>query len=200
MAIPKGSLAKLAVGAIGIVFGDIGTSPIYAFRETFAGHHTLIPDPLHIYGVLSLIFWSMMIIVTLKYVTIIMRADNKGEGGSLALLALINRSLGGKKRVDRRHRPARRLRDRLFYGDSMITPAMSVLSAVEGLTTVKPGFEPFVIPMAIGILVALFAIQWRGTAKVGLMFGPIMLVYFADDRGARRDAHRATSRRSSWRC
>jgi KUP system potassium uptake protein len=92
----QGPLYKLAIGAIGIVFGDIGTSPIYAFRETFAGHHTLIPDRLHIYGVLSLIFWSMMIIVTLKYVTIIMRADNKGEGGSLALLALINRTLGGK--------------------------------------------------------------------------------------------------------
>src|SRR5687768_14165439 len=94
----RGSLAKLAVGAIGIVFGDIGTSPIYAFRETFSGHHTLVPDALHIYGVLSLIFWSMMIIVTLKYVSIIMRADNKGEGGSLALLALINREIGtGKK-------------------------------------------------------------------------------------------------------
>ncbi len=88
----QGSLAKMAVGAIGIVFGDIGTSPIYAFRETFAGHHTLAPDQLHIYGVLSLIFWSMMIIVTIKYVSIIMRADNMGEGGSLALLALINRS------------------------------------------------------------------------------------------------------------
>ena len=96
----QGSLAKLAIGAIGIVYGDIGTSPIYAFRETFAGHHHLVPDTLHIYGVLSLIFWSMMIIVTLKYVSIIMRADNKGEGGSLALLALINRSVsgGGKER------------------------------------------------------------------------------------------------------
>src|SRR5512139_3721602 len=93
----KGSLAKLMVGAVGIVYGDIGTSPIYAFRETFAGHHTLAPDALHIYGILSLIFWSMMIIVTLKYVTIIMRADNKGEGGSLALLALINRSADRKK-------------------------------------------------------------------------------------------------------
>src|SRR5438067_4066242 len=92
-----GSLPKLAVGAIGIVYGDIGTSPIYAFRETFAGHHTLAPDPLHIYGVLSLIFWSMMIIVTLKYVTIIMRADNKGEGGSLALLALISRKTERRK-------------------------------------------------------------------------------------------------------
>src|SRR5690348_3139818 len=95
---PQGPLYKLAIGAIGIVFGDIGTSPIYAFRETFAGHHTLVPDRMHIFGVLSLIFWSMMIIVTLKYVSIIMRADNKGEGGSLALLALINRSLSGKKR------------------------------------------------------------------------------------------------------
>ena len=94
----QGSLAKMAVGAIGIVFGDIGTSPIYAFRETFAGHHTLSPDQLHIYGVLSLIFWSMMIIVTIKYVMIIMRADNKGEGGSLALLALINRSTTSTKK------------------------------------------------------------------------------------------------------
>ena len=108
----QGPLYKLAVGAIGIVFGDIGTSPIYAFRETFAGHHTLMPDQLHIYGVLSLIFWSMMIIVTLKYVTIIMRADNKGEGGSLALLALINRTLERQEEVDQRDRPARRVRDR----------------------------------------------------------------------------------------
>jgi KUP system potassium uptake protein len=179
---PEGSLAKLAVGAIGIVYGDIGTSPIYAFRETFAGHHKLIPDSLHIYGVLSLIFWSMMIIVTLKYVSIIMRADNKGEGGSLALLALINRSLGGEK--------GRRkwtggivllgvFATALFYGDSMITPAISVLSAVEGLKTVNPAMTPYVVPIAIGILVALFAIQSRGTAKVGLMFAPIMLIYFA---------------------
>src|SRR3954471_6305881 len=94
-----GPLYKLVIGAIGIVYGDIGTSPIYAFRETFAGRHTLIPDKLHIFGVLSLIFYSMMIIVTIKYVTIIMRADNKGEGGSLALLALINRSLGGKRKM-----------------------------------------------------------------------------------------------------
>src|SRR3954469_24485441 len=93
----QGPLYKLAIGAIGIVFGDIGTSPIYAFRETFAGHHTLVPDQLHIYGVLSLVFWSMMLMVTLKYVAVIMRADNKGEGGSLALLALINRSTPGKR-------------------------------------------------------------------------------------------------------
>ena len=133
----QGPLYKLAIGAIGIVFGDIGTSPIYAFRETFAGHHTLIPDRLHIYGVLSLIFWSMMIIVTLKYVTIIMRADNKGEGGSLALLALINRTLGGKKRWTGGIVMLGVFATALFYGDSMITPAMSVLSAVEGLKTVN---------------------------------------------------------------
>ena len=176
----QGSLAKLMVGAVGIVFGDIGTSPIYAFRETFAGHHQLVPDALHIYGVLSLIFWSMLIIVALKYVTIIMRADNKGEGGSLALLALINRTTaeGEKKKWTLGIVMLGVFATALFYGDSMITPAISVLSAVEGLTTVQAGFEPYVVPTAIGILVGLFAIQARGTAKVGLLFGPIMLVYF----------------------
>jgi KUP system potassium uptake protein len=177
----QGSLAKLMVGAVGIVFGDIGTSPIYAFRETFAGHHSLEPDALHIYGVLSLIFWSMLIIVALKYVTIIMRADNKGEGGSLALLALINRTVteGEKKKWTMGIVLLGVFATALFYGDSMITPAISVLSAVEGLTTVQAGFEPYVVPTAVGILVGLFAIQSRGTAKVGLMFGPIMLVYFS---------------------
>ena len=173
-----GSLAKLAVGAVGIVFGDIGTSPIYAFRETFAGHHTLRVDQMHVYGVLSLIFWSMMIIVTLKYVTIIMRADNKGEGGSLALLALINRQLGGKKRWTAGIVLLGVFATALFYGDSMITPAISVLSAVEGLTTVHPDLQPWVIPIAVGILVGLFAIQSHGTARVGALFGPVMLFYF----------------------
>ncbi|HEY0165097.1 MAG TPA: KUP/HAK/KT family potassium transporter, partial [Sphingomicrobium sp.] len=147
----EGSLAKLAVGAIGIVFGDIGTSPIYAFRETFAGHHTLAPDQLHIYGVLSLIFWSMMIIVTTKYLMVIMRADNKGEGGSLALLALINRSQGGQKRWTAGIILLGVFATALFYGDSMITPAVSVLSAVEGLTTWQAGLAPYVIPIAVGI-------------------------------------------------
>ena len=173
-----GSLTKLAVGAIGIVFGDIGTSPIYAFRETFAGHHTLHVDQLHVYGVLSLIFWSMMIIVSLKYVTIIMRADNKGEGGSLALLALINRQLGGKKRWTAGIVLLGVFATALFYGDSMITPAVSVLSAVEGLTTVNAGLQQWVIPIAVAILIGLFAIQSHGTARVGALFGPIMLLYF----------------------
>jgi KUP system potassium uptake protein len=174
----QGPLYKLAIGAVGIVFGDIGTSPIYAFRETFAGHHQLIPDALHIYGVLSLIFWSMMVIVTLKYVTIVMRADNKGEGGSLALLALINRTLGQSRRWTTGLILLGVFATALFYGDSMITPAISVLSAVEGLTTVNAQLQPFVIPIAIGILVGLFAIQARGTAKVGLLFGPVMILYF----------------------
>ncbi len=173
-----GPLHKLAIAAIGIVYGDIGTSPIYAFRETFAGHHTLTPDRLHIYGVLSLIFWSMMIIVTLKYVTVVMRADNKGEGGSLALLALINRSMTDRKAWTGSIILMGVFATALFYGDSMITPAISVLSAVEGLTTVNPRLEPWVIPIAITILVGLFAIQRRGTAKVGALFGPVMLFYF----------------------
>jgi KUP system potassium uptake protein len=175
----QGSLAKLMLGAAGVVFGDIGTSPIYAFRETFAGHHTLEPDQLHIYGVLSLIFWSMMIIVTLKYVTIIMRADNKGEGGSLALLALINRSTGTTRRWTAGIVMLGVFATALFYGDSMITPAISVLSAVEGLTTVNSAFEPYVLPICIAILVGLFMIQSRGTAQVGNLFGPVMIVYFA---------------------
>ncbi len=174
---PSGSLTKMVVGAVGIVFGDIGTSPIYAFRETFAGHHVLAPDVSHIYGVLSLIFWSMMIVVTFKYVTIIMRADNKGEGGSLALLAMINRKTEGARWTA----PIVLLgvfATALFYGDSMITPAMSVLSAAEGLQVVNPGFAPWVLPISGGILVGLFAIQARGTALVGSFFGPIMVIYF----------------------
>jgi KUP system potassium uptake protein len=174
----QGPIYKLAIAAVGIVYGDIGTSPIYAFRETFAGHHTLRPDQLHIWGVLSLIFWSMMIIVTLKYVTIVMRADNKGEGGSLALLALINRQLHGKKKWTGGIVLMGVFATALFYGDSMITPAVTVLSAVEGLTTVNAGLQPFVIPIAIGILVGLFAIQSHGTARVGALFGPVMLFYF----------------------
>jgi KUP system potassium uptake protein len=181
----QGPLYKMAIGAIGVVFGDIGTSPIYSFRETFAGHHPLAPSQFHIHAVLSMIFWSMMIVVTLKYVMIIMRADNKGEGGSLALLALINRSMGGKdgKKNGKKKWTSGIIllgvfATALFYGDSMITPAISVLSAVEGLTTVNAGLQPFVVPIAIGILIGLFAIQSHGTARVGLMFGPVMLIYF----------------------
>ncbi len=174
---PDGAV-KLAVGAIGVVFGDIGTSPLYAFKETFVGHHPLAVDQLHIFGVVSLIFWSMMLIVTIKYVSVIMRADNRGEGGSLTLLALISRLSPGAGR-------ARWLvllgvmATALFFGDAIITPAMSVLSAVEGLIVVEASLQPVVVPIAITILIGLFVIQSRGTAKVGALFGPIMIFYFS---------------------
>lgn len=173
-----GPLFKLAIGAIGIVFGDIGTSPLYAFRETFAGHHPLALDAEHIMGVISLMFWSMMLVVTLKYVTIIMRADNKGEGGSLALLALINRSEGQKKRWTAGIVLLGVFATALFYGDSMITPAVSVLSAVEGLAVYNSAFAPAILPIAVIILLGLFGIQRAGTSRVAALFGPIMLLYF----------------------
>ncbi|AKM10579.1 potassium transporter Kup [Croceicoccus naphthovorans] len=169
--------AKLAVGAIGIVFGDIGTSPLYAFRETFVGPHPLTLDRLHVLGVVSLIFWSMTLVVAVQYVTILMRADNKGQGGSLALVALISQHIG-RSRYGWLAVLLGVFATSLFYGDSMITPAISVLSAVEGLTVVDPAFGRFVIPIALVLLVALFVLQKRGTAKVGALFGPVMIVYF----------------------
>ena len=175
---PNEGLATLAVGAIGVVFGDIGTSPLYALKESFIGHHPLAVDRAHIFGVLSLIFWTMMLIVTIKYVFVILKADNKGEGGSLALLALIGRRLGtGRWSVGMTVLGL--IATALFYGDAIITPAVSVLSAVEGLTVVHEAFAELVLPISIAILIALFAIQARGTAAVARLFGPVMLVYFA---------------------
>ncbi|MBY0519243.1 MAG: potassium transporter Kup [Sphingomonas sp.] len=162
---------------MGVVFGDIGTSPLYALRETFAGHHPLTPDMFHIMGVVSLIFWSMMIVVTFKYVGVIMRIDNRGAGGSLALLALVS----GRTKTQRWSTGIMLLgvlATALFYGDAMITPAVSVLSAVEGITVAAPGFGNLVLPLAVAILVLLFSIQQGGSARVGLFFGPVMLVYF----------------------
>mgnify|MGYP006266033753 FL=1 len=172
------SKAALAVGAIGIVFGDIGTSPLYAFRETFVGRSTVQLDTAHVLGVISLIFWSMTLVVAIQYVTILMRADNKGQGGSLALVALISRSLS-KSRYGWIAVLLGVFATSLFYGDSMITPAISVLSAVEGLTVVDEGLEQFVIPIALALLVFLFVLQKRGTAKVGALFAPVMIVYFS---------------------
>ena len=172
-----GTKAALAFGAIGIVFGDIGTSPLYAFRETFLGEHSLAIDKLHIYGVVSLIFWSMTLIVSLQYVTILMRADNKGQGGTLALVAMLSRHVGGS-RYAWLTVVLGVFATALFYGDSMITPAISVLSAVEGLTVVNSRLEPLVIPIALVLLIFLFLIQRRGTAKVGALFAPVMVVYF----------------------
>jgi KUP system potassium uptake protein len=170
-------LAKLALGAIGVVYGDIGTSPLYSMREIFVGHHKLAVDPLHILGVISLIFWSLIIIVTIKYIFLILRADNKGEGGSLALLALIQRRSGGGRWTSGLVMLGV-LATALFFGDCMITPAMSVMSAVEGLETIHEGFTSFVLPISAVILIALFLVQSRGTDLIGRFFGPIMMVYF----------------------
>ena len=168
---------KLAVGAIGIVFGDIGTSPLYAFRETFVGPHPLAIDDLHIFGVISLIFWSMTLIVSIQYVTILMNADNKGQGGTLALVALMSRKIG-RTRYAWLTVLLAVFATALFYGDSMITPAISVLSAVEGLTVVDRRLSGLVIPISLVLLIGLFIIQKRGTTRVGALFAPIMLVYF----------------------
>src|SRR6476646_5969716 len=169
---PREALPKLMLGAIGIVYGDIGTSPLYTMKESFLGPHPLAVDRLHIFGVLSLIFWTLMMIVTFKYVSVAMRADNRGEGGSFALLSLIARNLQGKKKWTPTLVILGVLATCLFYGDAMITPAISVLSAVEGLTIVQACLQPVVVPISIGILVALFLVQARGTAKVGNLFAP----------------------------
>ncbi|WP_240338916.1 potassium transporter Kup [Novosphingobium sp. BW1] len=173
-----GNVAKLAFGAVGVVFGDIGTSPIYAFRETFVGPHPLAIDELHILGVVSLIFWSMTLVVAVQYVGILMRADNKGQGGSLALVALISGAIK-KSRYGGLIVMLGVFATALFYGDSMITPAVSVLSAVEGLTVVQSNLAPFVMPIALILLVGLFVLQKSGTAKVGALFAPVMVTYFS---------------------
>ena len=169
--------ATLIVGAIGVVFGDIGTSPLYALKETFAGHHPIAVEPASVLGVLSLIFWTIMALVTLKYVAIIMRADNRGEGGSLALLARVaelTKDSGATWFVTMLGIFAAAL----FYGDSMITPAISVLSAVEGLEVVAPQFKNYVLPLTVVVLTGLFWIQSHGTALMGRLFGPVMCLWF----------------------
>lgn len=170
-------LTKLIVGAIGVVFGDIGTSPLYAFKESFMTSK-MAPDPTHVMAILSLIFWAMTITVTFKYVTFIMRADNKGEGGSLALMALASRF--SKKNVKSAILiPILGIfAASLFYGDSVITPAISVLSAVEGLQVVSPALSHWVLPITLSIIALLFAVQKAGTGSVGSFFGPITCIWF----------------------
>jgi KUP system potassium uptake protein len=173
-------LLLLALGALGVVYGDIGTSPLYAFRESFHEGHDIAIVAVNILGVLSLIFWSLIIVITIKYLVFVMRADNHGEGGILALTALI----GAKSRVLLAGTQRWTLvmlglfGTALLYGDGMITPAISVLSAVEGLEIVTPFFEPYVLPITIAILVALFMFQSRGTERVGRVFGPVMVLWF----------------------
>jgi KUP system potassium uptake protein len=172
-------LAPLIVGAIGVVFGDIGTSPLYTLRTAFTGHRGLALTHANVLGLLSVIFWALVIIVTLKYITLIMRADNRGEGGILALTALVSRG------IDRHERRRWWLLGfgifgaAMFYGDGMITPAITVLGAIEGLEVATPALEPWVVPVSVLILIVLFMIQKRGTAAIGAVFGPIMCVWFA---------------------
>lgn len=174
---PHPAGAALIVGALGVVFGDIGTSPLYAMRESF--QHGLTPTSGHVLGVLSVLFWAVTLTVTIKYVTLIMRADNKGEGGVLALATLATRGLNGKARTVRHAVTLLAVVGlALFYGDAIITPAMSVMSAVEGLSAVTPAFTPLVVPLSLAILVGLFMLQARGTADVGRLFGPVMLLWF----------------------
>jgi KUP system potassium uptake protein len=172
-------VATLALGALGVVYGDIGTSPLYALKEVFGGTHHPVPitEP-NVLGILSLVFWSLMLVVTIKYVIFIMRADNKGEGGIMALMALVLNSQSDARR-------ARMLMllglagAALFYGDGLITPAVSVLSAVEGLEVATPAFKPYVIPITLVVLAGLFTAQKWGTGRMGSLFGPVMAVWFA---------------------
>lgn len=167
----------LSVAALGVVYGDIGTSPLYSIKECFAPGHGVAATHANVLGVVSLVFWTLTLIVSLKYVTYVMRADNHGEGGILALMAL---AIPGSSSLSRRGLlPLLGLTGcALLYGDGMITPAVSVLSAVEGLSVVSPRFEPLIIPLTVGVLVAVFSVQRFGSARVGSVFGPIMVLWF----------------------
>ncbi len=171
-------LPKLTLTALGIVFGDIGTSPLYALRECFHGEYGIAVSSENIFGVLSLMFWSLIMIVTIKYLAFVVRADNNGEGGVLALTALLKRT---RPNINGRWFGLIAIGifgACLLYGDGMITPAISVLSAVEGIRVITPALTPYVVPLTIAILVGLFLIQRRGTAKIGSLFGPIILIWF----------------------
>ncbi len=176
---PRGRyLAFLSLAALGVVFGDIGTSPIYALRESLHASHGIAASPANVLGVLSLIFWSLILVISVKYLGFVMRADNRGEGGIMALTALVAPPGGEASGARKGLVLAGLFGAALLYGDSMITPAISVLSAVEGLEVATPVFGPYVIPITILILFGLFSIQRRGTARVGTLFGPIVLVWF----------------------
>lgn len=171
-------LGPLVIGAIGVVYGDVGTSPLYTMRVVFTGEHGLALTTANVYGLLSIVFWALVLIVTLKYVTLIMRADNRGEGGILALTALVSRGVEHQSRLRWWLVGFGIFGAAMFYGDGMITPAITVLGAVEGLEVMAPRLTHFVVPLALAIVIGLFSIQKRGTASVGRLFGPIMVVWF----------------------
>ncbi|ART53199.1 potassium transporter Kup [Acidovorax carolinensis] len=173
----KSSLAALTLGAIGVVYGDIGTSVLYAVKEVFgSGHVPFTPD--NIYGILSIFFWTLTVIVSLKYVVLVLRADNNGEGGLIAMLALASQAVKDKPRLRKVLLAVGIFGTSLFYGDGVITPAISVLSAVEGLEVVSPHFKQYVIPLTLVVLFCLFVVQKRGTSGIGKFFGPVTLIWF----------------------
>jgi KUP system potassium uptake protein len=175
----KPPLATLSVAALGVVFGDIGTSPLYTMKEVFSGNHPLGITPESVLGILSLLFWSLTLVVSVKYVVFVMRVDNRGEGGIMAMLSLVHRALAERPRLAAAMLPLGLFGAALFYGDGMITPAISVLSAVEGLEVGTPAFTPWVDPLALVVLTALFMLQRKGSAHVGKLFGPVMVIWFA---------------------
>jgi KUP system potassium uptake protein len=172
-------LAAATLGAIGVVYGDIGTSPLYTIKEVF-GPHTGVPlDDVHLIGAVSAIFWALMVVVTLKYVVLVLRADNRGEGGAMALAALASQAVRRRTRTRAAVLMLGVAGAALFYGDSVLTPAISVLGAMEGLEVIAPGLKPYVVPASAAILLLLFALQRFGTARVGALFGPIIVLWFA---------------------
>lgn len=174
----KNKLAALTIAAVGIVYGDIGTSPLYALKTIFAVEHGIVLNTPNLLGIISLIFWGLMVIVSLKYVSLVLRADNRGEGGIMALMAL---ALSSVTTSSKWHFPLMLIGvagAALFYGDSVITPAISVLSAIEGLEVATPALKPYVVPLTIIVLIALYSLQRRGTGGIGKFFGPIMLLWF----------------------
>jgi len=173
------SKSTLTLAALGVVYGDIGTSPLYAFKECLSPDRGVTIDTASVLGVLSLIFWALMIIVSLKYVVLVMRADNQGEGGILALLALAARGFADRSKARAALVMLGLIGASMFYGDSVITPAISVLSAVEGLEIATPAFTHYVVPITLAIIFGLFLIQKRGTAHIGRMFGPVMILWFS---------------------
>ena len=173
----QSSLTALTLGAIGVVYGDIGTSVLYAVKEVFGSGHVPFTHA-NVYGVLSILFWTLTVIVSLKYVTLVLRADNGGEGGLIAMLALASQAVKDKPRLRNALLTVGIFGTSLFYGDGVITPAISVLSAVEGLEVVSPAFKAYVVPLTVVVLFALFAVQKRGTGGIGKFFGPITLVWF----------------------
>ena len=170
---------RLTLGAIGVVYGDIGTSPLYAVRECFSEHSGIAVTPANVLGLLSLVFWSLIIVISVKYISFVLRADHRGEGGVLALMTLVAPRGSDKTALGRWVVPTGLFAAALLYGDGMITPAISVLSAVEGLSVATPVFEPFLVPIAVVVLIGLFVVQRFGTAAVGAVFGPIVVVWFS---------------------